>query len=453
MANLYHGTGIPYAQFPRDLIKQLPKMEGSDLFVYIYLLDTMHENKSPRFKISNGEICEGTGLTKNTVTAAMGRLADVELKFARFERPNGDVYTCIMCDSRTGERLPEYDPNRVYETAAEVFEGMEKEARAKRERTFGKDVHKLKVEQYRLYYETRLGQKLDADKTQQDVNCLFHSDGTPSMSLKLERGLWFCHSCGVGGDIIDFEQKYMIEVEHKTCDRHQALKNAAKTAGAPEILYKSATGNFKPEASYPYVDEQGKLLFMVYRFPPKNGKKNIRAAHLDSNNEWQFSVKGIRRVLYRLPEVLAAGTVAICEGEKDVDRVAGLKLLDSEGRPIAATTCPFGCKRGNWKEEYSKLLSNKRVIIFPDADKPGQAHAQRVYESVSRYAAAVKIVNFTADELGVKQDGKPGTDISDYLDNDRSAEHVAMKVGSDWLQVSTNADTNMVIDQRELIEV
>lgn len=34
--------------------------------------------------------------------------------------------------------------------------------------------------------------------------CPFHPDEHPSLSIDLERGLWFCHSCGEGGDIVRF---------------------------------------------------------------------------------------------------------------------------------------------------------------------------------------------------------------------------------------------------------
>jgi DNA primase len=42
------------------------------------------------------------------------------------------------------------------------------------------------------------------------VNCTFHSEATPSMSINLDTGGFVCHACGAkGGDIIAFEmQRY-----------------------------------------------------------------------------------------------------------------------------------------------------------------------------------------------------------------------------------------------------
>jgi len=75
--------------------------------------------------------------------------------------------------------------------------------------------------------------------------------------------------------------------------------------------------------TYEYCDEQGELLFQVVRFDPKD----FRQRRPDGNGGWIWSVKGVRRVPYRLPELVAAtpgSDVYITEGEKDADRTAGL---------------------------------------------------------------------------------------------------------------------------------
>ena len=37
--------------------------------------------------------------------------------------------------------------------------------------------------------------------------CPFHEDRTPSFRLNPDSGLWFCHGCGVGGDILTFIER------------------------------------------------------------------------------------------------------------------------------------------------------------------------------------------------------------------------------------------------------
>ena len=65
-----------------------------------------------------------------------------------------------------------------------------------------------------------------------------------------------------------------------------------------------------------------------------------------SSGGWAWNVKGVRRVLYRLPELLARPdeTVYVVEGEKDADRLASLGLL--------ATTNSGGA--GKWQDQYAE---------------------------------------------------------------------------------------------------
>ena len=51
-------------------------------------------------------------------------------------------------------------------------------------------------------------------------------------------------------------------------------------------------------------------------------------------------MQGVERVLYRLPEVLAAGEVWVVEGEKDADSLAALGIV---------ATCNAG-GAGKWSE-------------------------------------------------------------------------------------------------------
>jgi hypothetical protein len=41
------------------------------------------------------------------------------------------------------------------------------------------------------------------------LQCPFHDDRRPSMRLALEKGLWYCDPCAVGGDGISLVQQYL----------------------------------------------------------------------------------------------------------------------------------------------------------------------------------------------------------------------------------------------------
>lgn len=151
------------------------------------------------------------------------------------------------------------------------------------------------------------------------------------------------------------------------------------------------TGEWTPagEASdvYDYRDEQGELLFQVLRVPQSGGGKTFRQRVPDRSTKtgWRWAIGDTRRVPYRLPEVLAAVAggrmVYVVEGEKDVHTLAR--------HGYTATCNPQGA--GKWLEQYSALLSDAHVTVIADRDKPGQAHARQVADSLAAYAAAVSI--------------------------------------------------------------
>jgi len=58
-------------------------------------------------------------------------------------------------------------------------------------------------------------------------------------------------------------------------------------------------------ATYDYKDESGKLLYQAVRYEPKD----FRQRRPDGKGGWIWNLEGVRRVLYRLEELLRAGVV------------------------------------------------------------------------------------------------------------------------------------------------
>ena len=152
-------------------------------------------------------------------------------------------------------------------------------------------------------------------------------------------------------------------------------------------------------AEYSYADEAGCLLFQVCRFDPKD----FRQRAPDGRGGWRWTTKGVRRVLYRLPQVLAAVAdglrVFICEGEKD----AG--ALEQAG--FAATCNPGGA--GKWMPDYTAALKGASVCIIADKDNVGRAHAALVAHSLQGVAVEVRVIECPDLE------GKPVKDPSDFF--------------------------------------
>lgn len=152
-------------------------------------------------------------------------------------------------------------------------------------------------------------------------------------------------------------------------------------------------------AAYDYHDENGELLYQVVRFDPKD----FRQRRPDGDG-WAWNMKGVRRALYRLPDVLDAvqrdALVYVVEGERDADSI---NASDPDAGGAFVATCNVG-GAGKWRPEYSETLRGARVVIVADKDEPGRRHALDVRASLQGVAASVAIV-----------EAKTGKDASDHL--------------------------------------
>jgi hypothetical protein len=149
-------------------------------------------------------------------------------------------------------------------------------------------------------------------------------------------------------------------------------------------------------ATYDYRDAQGALLYQAVRYAPKD----FRQRRPDDRGGWLYHLDGVERVLYCLPELLAADPaqpVYVPEGEKDVDNLRALGL---------GATCNVG-GAGKWRRAYSAALRGRHVVILPDHDQPGADHAEGIAQHVYGLAASVKIVKLP----GLPPKG----DVSDWL--------------------------------------
>lgn len=171
---------------------------------------------------------------------------------------------------------------------------------------------------------------------------------------------------------IDFDQLLM-----------RALAAQAKSANPSWII-----------ATFPYTDEHGTLLYQVLKYEPKGFSQR----RPDGNGRWINDLDGVRRVLYRLPELLAYpdGTVFFCEGEKDANRVADLGH------------CATTVAGGKWTDECVRALAGRDILILEDNDEAGRKKALATAQALHGTAASIRIVRLP--DLPEKGD------VSDWLD-------------------------------------
>jgi hypothetical protein len=129
-----------------------------------------------------------------------------------------------------------------------------------------------------------------------------------SLCVDLSNGCFFDHENHRGGGVID------LVAAQLECDPDGAINWLRREGFIPEP--KQAPGP-SIVATYDYRDEKGVLLFQVCRFDPKD----FRPRRPDG----KLTLEGVRRVLYRLPDVLKAvaegATIYLVEGEKDADNL------------------------------------------------------------------------------------------------------------------------------------
>jgi putative DNA primase/helicase len=220
------------------------------------------------------------------------------------------------------------------------------------------------------------------------VRCPLHDDKNASASVN-------------DGDI-------GVQVHCFVCGKERTAEVIAAVGLTFKDLMYSSNGNGHRAVvtSYPYHDENGTPLYYIKRTQPKG----FFAEKPDGTK----SIKGARRVLYRLPELLAADVetvVYLCEGEKDADRLASLGLL--------ATTTTFGSK-APWLDEYGEVLRGRHIVIPRDHDEPGVAYAEDRARHLHGIAASVKIVHLYDGPIPPKH----GKDISDWLNEGHDVEEL-----------------------------
>ncbi len=154
-------------------------------------------------------------------------------------------------------------------------------------------------------------------------------------------------------------------------------------------------------ATYDYVDEEEQLLFQVLRYTPKSFKQR----RPDDKGGWIWNLKGVRRVLYRLPEIIeaihAGRAIYLTEGEKDAD------ALVKAGE--VATCNPGGARK--WSPDFSEQLRDAEVVLVQDRDDNGRAHTKVVMATLAGAAKSVRVVESAA-----------GKDAADHLEAEQPVD-------------------------------
>lgn len=292
--------------------------------------------------------------------------------------------------------------------------------------------------------------------------CPFHEERTPSFTLYPEEGRCHCYGCGWDGDVIAFvrERKgldFAGAVKHlggrprgaaagkgsgsgkgrksparKKAQRKRPVRKDSGAVADPEAPPMAIRGK-EVVAVYDYHRPDGSVAHQKIRYAPKTfrqrrpmapGEAEEWAARVAEDPKWKpphdeggwaYSLEGVLRYPYRLPELLAADAgepVFFCEGEKDADTLAGLGLVATTGTDK------------DFPEEWGRWFGGRWVVMVEDYDRmdgrsgerAGEVHATRLGRALMGVARRVSWVRMRALWEGCPE----GTDVTDWVEMRRS---------------------------------
>ncbi|MCG6533979.1 MAG: phage/plasmid primase, P4 family, partial [Syntrophales bacterium LBB04] len=143
-------------------------------------------------------------------------------------------------------------------------------------------------------------------------------------------------------------------------------------------------------------------------------------------------LKGVRIVLYNLPNVIKADEILVVEGENDADNLNKLGFT--------ATTNPKG---GNyWEPSFNPFFKDKNVVIFPDNDDTGKKHAFFIANQLHNIARSIKILELP----GLPETGDVSDFISKYPDKEAAYERLSIMIEEcQPYQTTVNSESQNVI--------
>lgn len=261
----------------------------------------------------------------------------------------------------------------------------------------------------------------DFKDTGSNVLCPFHKDTNGSLSIDTEKGLWFCHSCDIGGSIFDFYMK-VFDVDFKSSliiiakefkidiKEFNTVRNLNNSLSRVDVCHKDLMSNIHESLKY-VIEQRGLSLEIIkqYKIGYLKDKKrtafpifdiydnllNIRqhSRHPGDREKGYkvIGVKGYNKVVLYPASALNQDEIFIFAGEFDC------MLAQSLGIPGAITkTGP----ENQWNNEWNILFKDKKVAIVYDNDKAGKLGALKIAESVSSANNKVKIVELPLSDKG-----------------------------------------------------
>ncbi len=199
-----------------------------------------------------------------------------------------------------------------------------------------------------------------------------------SRSLDLNKGTWFDYEENTGGGVVD-----LVRLNAKRTITGNIADILERDFGIAKTQQKALEPRGRyVEKVYEYYNADGVLAYQIERTVPKGFRQ--RRPDPDRQEHWLYNMKGVTPLPYNLVGMMAEPTapVFVVEGEKCAQRLIDLGLV--------ATTNHGGSK--NWSDDLAQWFDGRRVVVIPDNDQAGHAHADKVIRSLWPVAGGIKHV-------------------------------------------------------------
>ena len=201
--------------------------------------------------------------------------------------------------------------------------------------------------------------------------CPFHDEKTPSFNVTPSRGLWYCHGCGEGGDVIKFVQRI---------DALSFIEAVEKLAGRAGIDLRYEQGGYVPgqeqsqrrrlvdahRAAAEFFQEKlrGPDAAHARRFLTERGFEAADAERFGvgySPASWEDLTRHLRGRGYTDTELLASGLAT--QGRRGpMDRFRGRLMWPI--RDLSADVIAFGARKLNPDDDGPKYLNTPETTLF-----------------------------------------------------------------------------------------
>lgn len=229
--------------------------------------------------------------------------------------------------------------------------------------------------------------------------------GGDGYNVALKQGEWYDHVQKQGGSIIDLCAVAKFDGNRQAAQNFlgEWLKLTPKFGLQKNPLANRGTRyenlleqGYREVCRYHYNDPQtGRTVHLVARLEhPERSKEFVQG----TPDQW--SLAGVKRILYRMDKWVNSDGVAIVEGEKDADTLND--MLD-----IPATTNCGGAE--NWETHYNDYFTAKKVAIICDNDEAGRKHGERIARELKDIAKCIVVITPSSQPKG---------DVTDWVNNE-----------------------------------